>query len=132
VRDRRESHMKKRSPGGCTSLLLLLFLVFLVLRLAGAVAWSWWWVASPLWLPAALVLVTFVVLGFMGVGVYKVVAAVLRKQDFGAARRSTAKAPGASVLEAEGTEVAPRPSAADDRADGGSGRVGLPPAGGTD
>ena len=30
----------------------LLFLVFLVLKLTGVIAWSWWWVTSPLWLPA--------------------------------------------------------------------------------
>jgi len=37
----------------------LLFLVFLVLKLAkiGAVAdWDWWWVTSPLWIPTAIVI----------------------------------------------------------------------------
>ena len=29
----------------------LLFLVFLVLKLTGAIAWSWWWVTAPLWAP---------------------------------------------------------------------------------
>lgn len=27
----------------------LMFLVFLVLKLAGVIAWSWWWVTAPLW-----------------------------------------------------------------------------------
>lgn len=27
----------------------LLFLVLLVLKLTGHIAWSWWWVTSPLW-----------------------------------------------------------------------------------
>jgi hypothetical protein len=34
-----------------------IFLIFLVLKLAGigAVAhWSWWWVTAPLWLPTAI------------------------------------------------------------------------------
>lgn len=38
------------------SLSAVVFLVFLVLKLAevGAVAhWSWWWVTSPLWISAA-------------------------------------------------------------------------------
>lgn len=35
----------------------LLFLVFLVLKLTGYVAWSWWWVTAPLW---GTVLLTFV------------------------------------------------------------------------
>jgi len=28
----------------------LLFLLFLVLKLAGIITWSWWWVTAPLWL----------------------------------------------------------------------------------
>lgn len=28
---------------------LLLFLVFLVLKLTGVIAWSWWWVTAPVW-----------------------------------------------------------------------------------
>ena len=28
----------------------LLFLLFLGLKLAGAINWSWWWVTSPLWI----------------------------------------------------------------------------------
>jgi hypothetical protein len=31
------------------------FLVFLALRLAGVIHWSWWWVTSPLWLSALAV-----------------------------------------------------------------------------
>tara|TARA_R110002167_G_C12707228_1_gene655153 strand:- start:42355 stop:42543 length:189 start_codon:yes stop_codon:yes gene_type:complete len=33
-----------------------LFLLFLGLKLGGVIAWSWWWVTSPLWLPVLLVL----------------------------------------------------------------------------
>lgn len=33
-----------------------LFLVLLVLKLVGAIDWSWWWVTAPLWGPPALVL----------------------------------------------------------------------------
>lgn len=35
----------------------LLFLVFLVLKLLGKIAWSWWWVTAPLWGPFVLVCV---------------------------------------------------------------------------
>lgn len=38
------------------SLLFTVFLVFLVLKLAGVIAWSWWWVTAPLWMPLALLL----------------------------------------------------------------------------
>lgn len=37
--------------------LFLLFLVFLVLKLCDVIAWSWWWVTSPLWIPMGLGLV---------------------------------------------------------------------------
>ena len=41
----------------------LLFLLFLGLRLAGIIAWSWWWVFSPLWLlPVALLFIMFTIL----------------------------------------------------------------------
>ena len=38
-----------------------LTLVFIVLKLLGKIAWSWWWVLSPLWIPIALALVYVVV-----------------------------------------------------------------------
>lgn len=51
---------KNKNNNGVTSLLLILvFVVFLVLKLAeiGAVAnWSWWAVTSPLWAPIILIL----------------------------------------------------------------------------
>lgn len=34
----------------------LTFLAFLVLKLCGVITWSWWWVTSPLWIPALFVL----------------------------------------------------------------------------
>lgn len=39
------------------SLSLIIFVVFLTLKLSGVIDWSWWWVISPLWIPFALVLV---------------------------------------------------------------------------
>ncbi len=33
----------------------LLALIFITLRLAGYIAWSWWWVLAPLWIPVAVV-----------------------------------------------------------------------------
>lgn len=32
------------------------FLVFLVLKLCGAITWSWWWVTAPLWGSFALMI----------------------------------------------------------------------------
>lgn len=37
----------------------LLFIVFLVLKLAHVIGWSWWWVTAPLWGGLALVVAFF-------------------------------------------------------------------------
>lgn len=34
-----------------SSILTILFVVFVTLKLTGNIDWSWWWVTSPLWLP---------------------------------------------------------------------------------
>ena len=34
----------------------LLTILFIGLKLTGAISWSWWWVLSPLWLGYAIVL----------------------------------------------------------------------------
>lgn len=34
----------------------LLAILFIGLKLGGVIDWSWWWVLSPLWIPAAIVL----------------------------------------------------------------------------
>jgi hypothetical protein len=38
----------------------VLFVVFLVMKLAGFIEWSWWWVTAPLWLPVVLALLVTV------------------------------------------------------------------------
>lgn len=38
-----------------------LAIAFIVLRLCGVIAWSWWWVLAPLWIPVALLLGILVV-----------------------------------------------------------------------
>lgn len=37
-----------------------LFIVFLVLKLTGVIAWSWWWVTAPLWIGLALAILVLV------------------------------------------------------------------------
>lgn len=36
---------------------MVLFIVFLILKLTHVIDWSWWWVTSPLWIGAALILI---------------------------------------------------------------------------
>lgn len=37
----------------------LLAVLFIGLKLTHVIAWSWWWVLSPLWAPLALFLAVF-------------------------------------------------------------------------
>lgn len=34
----------------------LLLVAFIVLKLCKVIAWSWWWVLAPAWIPVAIVL----------------------------------------------------------------------------
>jgi hypothetical protein len=49
---------------------IILFVVFLILKLTGNIDWSWWWVTSPLWIPFAIVIV-FIILGIIIVKIKK-------------------------------------------------------------
>ncbi len=51
----------------------LLAIVFIILKLLGKITWSWWWVLSPIWISAGLV-IAFTLL-FIAIGI---VAAILR------------------------------------------------------
>jgi hypothetical protein len=67
----------KVSSGGC-SLGMVLFLIFLVLKLTGVIAWSWWWVTCPLWIGIAIILAIVACvfcIAAIGVGI----AALLKK-----------------------------------------------------
>lgn len=35
---------------------MVLFIVFLILKLTDHIDWSWWWVTAPLWIPISLVI----------------------------------------------------------------------------
>lgn len=41
----------------------ILLIVFIVLKLCEVIAWSWWWVLCPLWIPIAVWLVLVVIAG---------------------------------------------------------------------
>jgi len=50
------SNSSDGAAGGGIGFLGLLTIVFIVLKLMGYIAWSWWWVLSPLWIPWALII----------------------------------------------------------------------------
>ena len=55
---------------GSFPFLSILCLIFITLKLTGYIAWSWWWVLAPIWIPVTIVLAIFVVVGMIGVAEY--------------------------------------------------------------
>ena len=46
--------MSDTSNGGGIGVAGLLTVAFVVLKLVDVIAWSWWWVLSPIWISAGL------------------------------------------------------------------------------
>ena len=50
---------------------MILFIVFLVLKLTNVINWSWWWVTAPLWIPVSiaivLLLIAIAILGIIAI-----------------------------------------------------------------
>ena len=51
---------------GGSSILTILFVVFLVLKLTHLIGWSWWWVTVTLWLPLALGIIIWTLVAIFG------------------------------------------------------------------
>lgn len=74
IQNRKDEEMSetKTVKSGGISFFGMLAIVFITLKLVqiGPVAtWSWWWVLSPLWIPAALVLtITFIIVLLVIIG----------------------------------------------------------------
>ena len=49
------------STSGGIGFVGLLTILFIGLKLTGYIAWSWWWVLSPLWITWAIIAVIFVI-----------------------------------------------------------------------
>lgn len=50
--------MQNKDRGNGISFAGVLAIVFIVLKLTGYISWSWWWVLAPIWIPAAIAIVT--------------------------------------------------------------------------
>lgn len=68
------SSSTSNSSSGGIGFVGLLTIVFITLKLTGYIAWSWWWVLSPLWI-SALVIVAILL-------VAAIVAVVSIKRDY--------------------------------------------------
>ena len=62
--DGRDNVSSSSSSGGI-GFVGLLTIAFIVLKLMNVITWSWWWVLSPIWISAGLViaLLLIIVLG---------------------------------------------------------------------
>jgi hypothetical protein len=47
------------------SLTMVLFIVFLILKLTNNIDWSWWWVTSPLWIGLAIAIAVLLIVGLI-------------------------------------------------------------------
>lgn len=48
------------------SLLGVLTIVFIVLKLTKLIAWSWWWVLAPSWIPITILIVVGIIMLIVG------------------------------------------------------------------
>jgi len=51
------SDYRDLSSAGGIDFCIILFGVFLVLKLSKVINWSWWWVTAPLWIPLSMLIV---------------------------------------------------------------------------
>lgn len=58
--------MNSKQASGGISFTGLLTIVFIILKLCDIIAWSWWWVLSPLWISAILWVILVVIVLLMG------------------------------------------------------------------
>tara|TARA_R100001591_G_C4272518_1_gene162836 strand:- start:194 stop:400 length:207 start_codon:yes stop_codon:yes gene_type:complete len=42
---------------------MIIFIIFLVLKLTNNLTWSWWWIFSPFWIPGVLALSIILIVG---------------------------------------------------------------------
>lgn len=51
---------ERTSAFGGIGFIGLLVIMFIVLRLCNVIAWSWWWVLAPLWIPVAITIICII------------------------------------------------------------------------
>jgi hypothetical protein len=58
------SNNNNNTQGGI-GLGMIIFLIFMTLKLTGDITWSWWYVTLPLWGPLLVVIVILAVVGIL-------------------------------------------------------------------
>lgn len=59
------SNVKTSTSSSFPPLGIILFLIFMTLKLCGVITWSWIWVTAPIWAPILIVLTIFAVVGLV-------------------------------------------------------------------
>ena len=54
--------MNTQNNAGGVGISGLLGIAFIILKLIGTIAWSWLWVLSPFWIPAAFILIVLFII----------------------------------------------------------------------
>ncbi len=54
--------MNNSASSGGMGFFSTLTLIFIVLKLTEVIAWSWWWVLAPVWVPLAAAIVVGVII----------------------------------------------------------------------
>lgn len=57
--------------GGGVGFVGLLTVAFVVLKLTGVIAWSWWWVLAPVWIAAGFVVAILAVVAIAVFALHK-------------------------------------------------------------
>lgn len=60
-----ENKSGSSAAGGGIGFVGLLTIAFIILKLCGVINWSWWWVLSPLWISAGLVVAVLLIIGIV-------------------------------------------------------------------
>jgi hypothetical protein len=55
----------KQNASGGIGIGMILFLIFMTLKLTGDIDWSWWWITAPLWIPVLAVITLIGLAGFL-------------------------------------------------------------------
>lgn len=55
------------------------FVVFLILKVAGVITWSWWWVTAPAWIDLAATALLAGVLALFGISMVTVLKRAWRR-----------------------------------------------------
>jgi hypothetical protein len=62
MRVRKERIMSNPSNSGGIGFFGILTILFIALKLTGTITWSWWWVLSPLWIPAGIMIIISIII----------------------------------------------------------------------